>query len=402
LDNNNNKILVVDDDMMNLDVLWEILSDDYDVKLADSGIKALDILSNFKPDLILLDIMMPIMDGYETAQKIKADSTLSNIPIIFVTALNDMENKIKGFKVGISDYITKPFEYDEIIARVETHIRLKKAIEMINKYNTELEIMLETRTRELINTEKKAAFSLVIAGIIHNLKGPLSGILGGADLLSLNFKKLKIDENEMIRLESFLEIIKTGVTKLDTMINSMMIKAKTDETSTLEIKDLNLLIKRELSFLEANLEFKNKINKDINLNEATPIYIEIIPSEIVQVFQNILNNAIDAMWKQKEKNIKITTGITENNMAFFSIKDNGTGIPKENLNKIFDPFFTTKRKDGIGVKNSDTYIDEFEEPIGTGLGLFSTYQIINKNHGKIDIKTNEYGTEFIISLPLYK
>jgi len=392
--NSNDKILVIDDDMMNLDVLWEILSDDYDVKLADSGSKALKILEDFKPDLILLDIMMPIMDGYETAKNIKSDKTLVNIPIIFVTALNDMENKIKGFKVGISDYITKPFEYDEIIARVETHVRLKKAIEMINKYNNELEEMLEIRTKELINTEKKAAFSLVIAGIIHNLKGPLSGILGGADLLSLSFNKLNIPDKDLKKLNSFLDIIKIGTSKLDTMINSMMIKAKTDETSDIEVKDLNLLIKRELSFLEANLEFKNRIIKDIIFYEEAPLLIKIIPSEIVQVFQNILNNAIDAMWQQKEKYIKIKTGMTDDGMVFFSIKDNGLGISKENLDKIFDPFFTTKKK--------EINDDEFEEPIGTGLGLYSTYQIINKNNGKIKINTDENGTEFIISLPLYK
>ena len=389
---NLNKILVVDDDMMNLDVLWEILSDRYDVKLVDSGIKAIELLKTFKPDLILLDIMMPIMDGYETAEKIKSDSTLSDIPIIFVTALSDMENKIKGFKIGVADYITKPFEYDEIIARVETHIRLKKAMEIINKYNDELEEMLQIRTKELIDTEKKAAFSLVIAGIIHNLKGPLSGILGGADLLSLNFDKLNIPEKEMTRLNSFLDIIKTGVTKLDTMINSMMIKAKTSETSDIEVKDLNILIERELSFLEANLEFKSRVTKDIQLLEEE-LLVEIIPSEIVQVFQNILNNAIEAMWSQKEKHIIITTNKTDDDMVYFSIKDSGGGIPKEHLNKVFDPFFTTKRRDNLD--------NEFNEPVGTGLGLYSTYQIVNKNNGRIDIHTNETGTEFIINLPRY-
>ncbi len=391
--NSNDKILVVDDDMMNLDVLWEILSDDYIVKLADSGEKALEILNEFKPDLILLDIMMPVMDGYETARKIKENSDMSNIPIIFVTALNDMENKIKGFKVGISDYITKPFEYDEIIARVQTHIRLKKAVEMINKYNNELETMLETRTKELIDTEKRAAFSLVIAGIIHNLRGPLSGILGGADLLAMSFNKLNIPPKELEKLNSFLEIIKIGTNKLDTMINSMMIKAKTDETSNIEVKDLNVLIKRELTFLEANLEFKNRIKKDIDLYEKEPLLINVIPSEIVQVFQNILNNAIDAMWKQKEKHIVIKTGIKDN-MVYFSIRDNGTGISKENMDKIFDPFFTTKTKE-----KSD---NEFSEPVGTGLGLYSTYQIINNNYnGKIEINSDETGTEFIIYIPKY-
>lgn len=391
--NNNDKILVVDDDMMNLDVLWEILSDDYIVKLADSGTKALSLLDDFKPDLILLDIMMPIMDGYETAKKIKENKGFANIPIIFVTALNDMENKIKGFKVGISDYITKPFEYDEIIARVETHIRLKKAVEMINKYNNELETMLEIRTKELINTEKKAAFSLVIAGIIHNLKGPLSGILGGADLLSLSFNKLDIPPKDLEKLNSFLDIIKIGTNKLDTMINSMMIKAKTDETSNIEVKDLNLLIKRELTFLEANLEFKNRIKKEIDLYDDEPLLISVVPSEVVQVFQNILNNAIDAMWQQSQKYICIKTGV-KNKMIFFSIKDNGTGISKENLDKIFDPFFTTKVKE-----KGD---NEFSEPIGTGLGLYSTYQIINNNYnGKIEINSDKHGTEFIIYIPRY-
>ncbi len=392
--NNNDKILVVDDDMMNLDVLWEILSDDYTVKLADSGTKALLVLDDFKPDLILLDIMMPVMDGYETAKKIKENKVFENIPIIFVTALNDMENKIKGFKVGISDYITKPFEYDEIIARVETHIRLKKAVEMINKYNNELETMLETRTKELINTEKKAAFSLVIAGIIHNLKGPLSGILGGADLLSLSFNKLNIPPKDLEKLNSFLDIIKIGTNKLDTMINSMMIKAKTDETSNIEVKDLNLLIKRELTFLEANLEFKNRIKKEIDLYDEEPLLINVVPSELVQVFQNILNNAIDAMWKQSQKYIWIKTGVKDK-MIFFSIKDNGTGISKENLDKIFDPFFTTKVKEKTD--------DEFSEPIGTGLGLYSTYQIINNNYnGRIEINSDKNGTEFIIYIPRYK
>lgn len=152
-------ILVVDDTRINVDILVNILGDDYEVSVAMDGQEALDIIENARPDLILLDIMMPIMDGYTVIEKLKENAITEDIPVIFISALSDVSNKTMGFKLGAVDYIVKPFNIEEVRARVKTHLMLSLAQKALQNQNEILEIKVEERTRELMLTQQAAIMS---------------------------------------------------------------------------------------------------------------------------------------------------------------------------------------------------------------------------------------------------
>lgn len=153
-------VLVVDDTEANVDILVDALGETYDVSVAMDGQAALEAVEEEPPDLILLDIMMPEMDGYEACQRLKANERYAGIPIIFLTALTEIENKTRGFQMGAVDYITKPFEMSEVQARVKTHLPLVLASRELEMQNEILEIKVAERTRELVVTQDVTIHSL--------------------------------------------------------------------------------------------------------------------------------------------------------------------------------------------------------------------------------------------------
>jgi putative two-component system response regulator len=153
-------ILVVDDTETNIDILANALDTEYDVSVAMDGESALDIAHSAPPDLILLDIMMPGMDGFEVCERLKESADTAEIPVLFLTAMTEMQNKTKGFEIGAVDYITKPFEIREVEARVRTHLKLKEAKDFLANQNEILEKKVEERTRELVLTQDVTIQSL--------------------------------------------------------------------------------------------------------------------------------------------------------------------------------------------------------------------------------------------------
>ncbi len=394
-------ILLVDDAPKNIQILGYMLScEGFEISVAISGKQALSIVNNRPPDLILLDVMMPDLNGFEVCSQIKSNKNTSNIPIIFVSASEDVESKLKGFEAGAADYITKPFQSIEVIARVHTHLALKEAIQTVNKYNIQLEMMLEERTKELIKTERHAAFSLLIQGIVHNLRNPLSGVSGGAEMILLNrelMKKRGVSiPSELIEtfddVWKYADMIFTSSKKLVFMIDSLMSKSKSDKTDNIEIINLNDIIDQEINFLFADQRFRHNVKKTIKLSD-NKLMLEIVPSELSQIFLNLVKNAMDAMFSQENAEISIITG-KENETVWISIEDNGSGIPKNIQSKIFDPFFSTKPKASSAIGN---------EPIGTGLGLHTCSQMIRSYKGLIEMDSKVgRGTKFKIYFPRIK
>ena len=365
-------ILIVDDIPKNIQLLGNILANNgYNVAVATSGKQALSILHKRMPDLVLLDIMMPEINGFEVCQRIKENEAFKEIPVVFLTAKHDVDDKVRGFEVGGADYITKPFETAEVLARVQMQLQLKAARDLVVRYNEELEKIIEVRTEALIRAERHAAFSLLIQGIVHNLRNPLNAISGALQLIEMEEKniagllqnngaanlleKLSQSHNKISR---FRHVAYSGVEKLMEMINSLMAKSRSDKSEALEVVDLNRLLHREIEFMKADMNFKNRVRRQIDFTDV-PLMVEIVPSEIAQVFQNLLRNALDALYNQEDAAITIRTGQT-GNTAWFEVADNGPGIAQEHQKKIFDPFFTTKPKVDF----------EGEGPKGTGLGLF--------------------------------
>jgi signal transduction histidine kinase len=395
-------VLIVDDIPKNIQLLGNILANSgYHVAVATSGKQALSIIQKRMPDLVLLDVMMPEMDGFEVCQRIKENELFKEIPVIFLTAKHDVDDKVRGFEVGGADYITKPFETAEVLARVQMQLQLKTARDMVVRYNQELEKIVEARTEALIRAERHAAFSLLIQGIVHNLRNPLNAISGALQLIEMEEKNVAgyLQNNGAAnfpekltqsceKISRFRRVAYSGVEKLMEMINSLMAKSRSDKSEALEVVDLNQLLHREIEFMKADMAFKNRVRRQIELVDV-PLMVEIVPSEIAQVFQNLLRNALDALHNQEGAMIAIRTGQTADTV-WFEVADNGPGIPPEQQKQIFDPFFTTKPK-------AD---DKVDGPKGTGLGLFICAEMVRAYNGEIAVKSIVgEGTTFRVSIP---
>ena len=394
-------IQIVDDVPANIQVLGKILAGrGYNVAVSGNGKDALAALTQIQPDLILLDVMMPGMDGIEVCRRIKSKKKSADIPVLFISAQSEMDYKLRGFKAGGADYISKPFDAVEVLARVETHLKLKHAMDTIQEYNKELEKLVKARTRELVQAERRAAFSLFSKGIVHNLRGPLTAIYGGIQLLQI--KKEKIDTmqidgmpDEMVHylklVTKYVGIINLSAQKLNDMIESLMTKFKTDNSVIIEKIELNQLLMQEISFLTANPRFKHNINKIIDLS-SEQLYAKVIPGDINQIVENIVLNALDAMYESNAPEINFASG-KDGDIVWFSISDNGPGMSLEVQEKIFDAFYSTKPMANESGDNTG--------PVGTGLGLFMCKQIVGKYKGKLELYSAPgKGAEFKISLPV--
>lgn len=398
--NNDSTILIVEDQQYTVRVLEEILKrENYKYRVASNASEAYKLLKAGLPDLILLDIMMHGEDGFEFCANIKQNNRFKDIPVIFLTAKAELEDKIHGFELGAVDYITKPFNALEIIARITTHIQNKKSKDFIKSYNKELESIIEQRTQELMKSEKQAIFGQLIQGIIHNIRGPIASVISSFQLITFYREDLDAYLKKKPELlngctEKFKEIWNViahdekMLMKLTKTIDAMMIKSRSDKSKVLENVDLNDVLRQEIEFLNADMLF-NKIDKDIILYDK-PLNIKVIPGEIGQVFSNIVNNSLDAMYNCKDSKITVVSGISDK-FCWFSVADNGLGIPQDIINKIFDPFFTTKKsRRGDEVNGSN----------GAGIGLHFSKQTAESYGGKVEVSSIQgEGAEFKVYIP---
>ncbi|MBW4587045.1 MAG: response regulator [Aetokthonos hydrillicola CCALA 1050] len=267
-----NSILIVDDTPMNIRLLFDILTvNGFDISVVKSGEMALEKVPLIKPDLILLDVMMPGIDGFETCRCLKADASLKNIPIIFMTALSDLEHKVKGLQMGAVDYITKPIQVEEVIARVNVHITLINAQQQLVQEVTErieaqtqlqkiLEELQQTQT-QLIQSEKMSSLGELVAGIAHEINNPVNFIYGNLtytqEYIHNLFKiveayqqyypnpvpeiQAEIEANELDYLTEdlpkLLSSMKIGAERIRDIVLSLRIFSRLDES---EIKNVDI------------------------------------------------------------------------------------------------------------------------------------------------------------------
>ncbi|MCF4966423.1 hybrid sensor histidine kinase/response regulator [Nostoc sp. CMAA1605] len=410
-------ILIVDDHPHNLQVLSSFLDEsNFEVWAARSGEKALQRLENdLLPDLILLDVMMPGMDGFETCQHLKNDPRFWDIPVIFMTALSETADKVKGFKLGAVDYITKPFQHEEVLVRIEHQLKLRYLTTSLIAKNTEL----QNTQSQLIQTEKIASLGQMAAGIAHEVNNPINFIAGNlnfvqqyvqelTDLLKLYQKYLPNPPDEIqavIQTNDFsyilddlyhvIQSMKLGTERVTEIVSSLNKFSRNRETGK-KLANLHEALESTLLILGHRL----KANPQRPAIEVIKEYgdlplIDCYLGEISQVFMNLITNAIDAIEEsQKNQNyheilqnpgkIILKTEVIEDRVICH-ISDNGTGISEEVKNQIFNAFYTTKP---IGK--------------GTGLGLSIAHQIIVVNHnGKILCNSRPgFGLEFVIELPI--
>ena len=436
-------ILIVDDQPTNLSMLSRSLQrNGMTVMLAINGQDAIQKVLNQKPELILLDIQMPGIDGFETCNLLKQNTTTQDIPIIFMTASIDSKDKIKGLSVGAVDYITKPFEEEEVLARVRVHLKLSiltKTLEhknfLLEELTKDLEERVAQRTNQLsqaledlqntqmqlIQTEKMSALGQLVAGVAHEINNPLSFIAGNIEHTEDYIQSLiehlrlyqheyphrgslienhaqKIELNYLLEdLPQIIDSMKTGAERIYNISTSLRSFSRSDTTNKVyfdihEGIDSTLLILRHR--LKAN---ERRPNIEIKKDYGDLPLVNCFPSQLNQVFMNIIANAIDAFdeinngrsYSQIQTNpnlINITTRfIQEHQVVTISIEDNGPGIPDEIKKNVFKHLFTTKT---MGK--------------GTGLGLSISRQIVEEKHeGKLKcISLPGKGAKFVIGLPL--
>lgn len=386
-------ILIVDDNQTNLDVLFELLKNyGFKVLVAQDGESAIEQIQYIHPDLILLDIMMPGIDGFETCHRLKSDPPTQDIPIIFMSALSDTVDKVKGFQTGAVDYITKPFQHEEVLSRIQTHLTIRSLQKKLEQKNAELahlnqnlERLVERKSKQLIEQEKTAIIGRLTQGMVHNLKSPLQVMQTSVDLIET--KATKINDYSFF---SYTKYILQAITKVNQIMDTLMVKSRKEQKQDLQAVNINELVQREIQLLEGNLYFKNKIKKKYFYDENIA-NIPLIYSYISQVFYNLVNNAMDAMWEKKIRELTIVTRQDESKI-YMDIADTGCGIAPEDLSKIFDPFYTSKPPKGEEQKEG--------EPTGTGLGLYTCIELLKPFNGQIAISSNlGKGSIFTVVLP---
>lgn len=373
------KILLVDDIHENLQVLFQLLSrQKFEILIAEDGQTGLDIAQDELPDLILLDIMMPDMNGFEVCAQLKALEQTRDIPIIFMTALNDINNKITGFNLGAVDYITKPIQHEEALARIRTHLtmqKLKKALQESNKNLLERHQELATKNEELkIKNDQLDAFSYMVA---HDLKNPLNLILGMTDIVLKRHPKL--DQESIEQLQS---VIGAGQQMFE-IIEALLLLARIGQqkiaSAPLNMNEITQQVEYRLSHLFK--QYAGQLQKMTNW----PVALGYAPW-VAEIWANYLSNAL----KYGGRPPKITIGATlqEDKKIRFWVRDNGKGLSEDEKAKLFSPF--TRLADTIDAE-------------GHGLGLAIVKRIIKKLGGEIGVESCVgEGSLFYFTLPSAK
>jgi len=383
------KILVVDDDPLNVLILKDVLSSRHELEVAMSGAEALKKLDVFIPDIILLDIMMPHLDGYQVAKLIRKKFPNSHIKIIFISAKTNLRDRLEGYETGADDYITKPYDDGELLAKINLFVKLKQTQDNLVESKKHLEILNNTleekvriRTNQLVEAEKLSSIGKYAAGIVHNLNNPLAAVIGYSQLMMASPKMQQHPE-----FINWLNKVLQSSDLMKDIIASILTKGKAENSIAEQEIDINEVLHVLIDIIQANHFFKNHVELKQNFGQIPKINGVYI--HFSQSLGNIINNAIDSMFESPQKILSITTKQIENKIVV-EIKDTGCGIPKENLEKIYDPFFTTKPL----TTNSD-------RPSGTGLGMASSKQMLEAYQCEIQIESEiNVGTLFRILFPI--
>ena len=426
---NKGNILIVDDTPDNLRLLSAMLTTQgYEVRKALSGKMALTACQMLLPDVVLLDINMPQMNGYEVCRQLKASEKTSDVPVIFISALDDVLDKVKAFDVGGVDYITKPFNGTEVLLRIENQINLRWLQVKLQEKNLLLQQALDDLKAaqvQQIQNEKMVALGQMVAGIAHEVNNPISYIYGNLDYTSKYVQNLvdltkayqeeyprptnkiqqiiqDIDLNFVIKdLQKLIGAMYRGVDRIRSIVVALQNFSRHDEALMKQV-DIHQGIESTLVMLQHRLkDTKNRPAIHIVKEYGRLPLATCYASELNQVFMHLLNNAIDALDKQAnnaadratsgdqtplfQPQISISTQSLPTNRIRISIADNGTGIDEEVRLRLFDPFFTTKP---VGK--------------GSGLGLSISHQIVVQKHNGILNCTPslEQGAEFAIEIPI--
>ena len=367
--NTNPKILIVDDNPTNIRVAAKILMQKkHNVSFAQSGKEASQKAGSINFDAILLDIMMPGMDGYEVCEKLKSNPGTRQVPVIFLTAKTEPENVVKAFNVGGADYVTKPFNSQELLSRVETQVRLKKTLEKLERANIGL--------REANNTKDKM-FSI----ISHDLLGPIGNIKESLEVIVNGV--VKMDEKNM---QSFIHSMWGSIGSSYALLENLLLWARNQQGKMgYKPKKLNLtsVVKGTFNLL-AGVARQKSIELNSNLRDQQMVFAD--NNAVKTIIRNLVSNAI----KFTNENGLITISAKEMEDGFLqvSVTDTGIGMDRKTKDNLFKKF-----------KNEPRWGTDGER--GVGLGLVITREFVEKHGGSIQAISKEgKGSTFNFTLPL--
>jgi signal transduction histidine kinase len=411
-------ILIVDDQPQNIQLLANVLKEKYKLLIANSGDKAFKIMEKILPDLILLDVMMPDMDGFEVCSILQSHEETKSIPIIFLTAKSDVENVIHGLELGASDYITKPFSIRELNVRIKNLLNLSLANQYISMQKEELQEMSDELIRytsdlyeaqksveenafqmnkvlgelaesqeqikianeelEKSNKEKDKFFSI----IAHDLKSPLASLSGLLQMIQDERDTMDDDEKHEI-LGLLLNNSKHVYDLLENLLEWSRVQRKALKFVPMQIPAMELA-EETIQLLAAqaankNITLRNDINPNIEIKADYMMYSTLV--------RNLVSNAIKFT---PEGGLIIVSSEEENNFIRFKIIDNGVGMDEATKNKLFkiDEHITS-----LGTNNER----------GTGLGLILCQEFVALHGGIIGVNSEEgKGSEFYFTLPKFE
>ncbi|MBF0229781.1 MAG: hybrid sensor histidine kinase/response regulator [Desulfamplus sp.] len=373
MSNEKSRILVVDDEANNRKLIQQMLKQHYLLSFAVNGKEALEVCRKVRPDMMLLDIMMPEMDGVEVCCQLKEDNETSDIPVIFITAMNHVEDEVKGFHLGCVDYITKPISKPILLARINTQLTIAKQAKELAMMNRHL----EKQNQKL--SELQTLRDGLIHMIVHDMRSPIMAIIGNLELAEIDFQPDSTDDYNCIGEA------KNGAVKLMDMVALLLdISKMEDGKMNLNISKVNLIdiVKQTIKMFDVI-----KKGRDIILVSAEETFMIAADSNMVQrVCQNFIDNAIKFTDDESGK-IIVNIESVNGDKVRVSISDNGCGIPSEYHEKIFDKFFQVEARKQNKVHSS-------------GLGMTFCKLAVEASGGRVGVESEvEKGSTFWFELP---
>ncbi len=362
------KILVVDDVRINFEILRRtLLPEGYKLFFANNGKTALELVSIDKPDLILMDLTMPELDGFETCSLLKNSENTKDIPVIFVTGSSGTDEILRGFELGCVDYITKPFCMDEVRVRVRAHIQLLNVCNQLKEKNQALIELNEVRND-------------FIGIAAHDLRNPLAIVCGIAELIKESNGNLSAE-----KIKHYIAMIHTSGKRMLSLVNDLLNNATIEKGSlniNIEVGSVKELIDERIELFKTKAQLKNIVIHR-SLNDIESVLLD--NNYISQVIDNLISNAIK--FSEYNKNIYVTLE-QQNSEAIVSVKDEGPGISLEDKSKLFEQFQRLSARPTAGEES-------------TGLGLAIVKKIIDAHNGALGVSSHlGSGSTFSFTLPI--
>ena len=400
-------LLVVDDQPSNIQVLHHIFKADHEVFMATSGEQALAFCAGQLPDLILLDVIMPGLNGHQVCVKLKSDPRTQDIPVIFVTGHSNPADESEGLRLGAVDFISKPVNAAIVRARVKVQLMLRQSLRQVQELNESLEDRVVLRTAELrqamlelrqsqdnlADSEARATLSTLIASVSHELGTPLGNSRMVASTLAEQTKvmmqALKTGQIKRSSLDHYVEQVSDGVALLESnlgrsveLLGDFRQVAADQASEQRRTFKLDVVVKEILHTLSPSLK---RLPHRIEVNIAPGITMDSQPGALGRVLINLVNNAYLHAFEGRTDGVLTISAKSDAQSVTLVVADNGIGMAPELLGKVFDPFFSTKIGQG-----------------GTGLGMAIVQNLVTKALGGRIVTTSTVGqgTQVEMVLPL--